>query len=118
MEYLPGRQGAITIQEKQDIERVQKMALRIIFGEQYYTYSNALELAGLDTLEDRRNKICLKFAKKAEQHNKHRNWFKPKLRVNTRQNIEKYWKPLARTERLRNSPICFLTNLLNKHYQK
>ena len=119
LEYgVPAWQGAITIQEKQDIERVQKMALRIIFGEQYYTYSNALELAGLDTLEDRRNKICLKFAKKAEQHNKHRNWFKPKLRVNTRQNIEKYWKPLARTERLRNSPICFLTNLLNKHYQK
>ena len=66
LEYgVPAWQGAITLQEKQDIERVQKMALRIIFGEQYYTYNNALELAGLDTLEDRRNKICLKFAKKA-----------------------------------------------------
>ena len=39
------------MQEKQDIERVQKVALRIIFGDQYETYSNALKLAKLDTLE-------------------------------------------------------------------
>ena len=91
LEYgVPAWQGAVTVQEKQDIERVQKIALRIIFGDQYDTYSTALKLAGLDTLETRRNKICLKFAIKAEKHSKHQNWFKPKLRVNTRQKIEKY----------------------------
>ena len=72
LEYaVPAWQGAITLQEKQDLERVQKVALRIIFGEQYLTYSNALKLAGLDTLDDRKNKIRLKFAKMAEKHKKH-----------------------------------------------
>ena len=119
LEYcVPAWQGAVTVQEKQDIERVQKVALRIIFGDQYDTYGTALKLAGLDTLENRRNKICLRFAIKAEKHSKHKSWFKQRQRVNTRQKIEKYARPVARTDRLRNSPICFLTSLLNRHYLK
>ena len=119
LEYaVPAWQGSITMQEKQDIERVQKVALRIIFGDQYETYSNALKLAKLDTLETRKTNICIKFAMVAEKHSKHKNWFKPKLKLNTRQKVDKYMKPIARTERLRNSPICFLTSLLNKHYKK
>ena len=119
LEYaVPAWQGAVTAQEKQDIERVQKVALRIIFGDQYNGYSTALKISGLDTLETRRNNICLKFAIKAEKHSKHRNWFKQKQIVNTRQKVEKYFKPMARTERLKNSPICFLTSLLNKHHLK
>ena len=71
LEYaVPAWQGSITLQEKQDIERVQKVALRIIFGDQYETYSNALKLAKLDTLETRKTNICIKFAMVAEKHSK------------------------------------------------
>jgi hypothetical protein len=75
--------GAITFVERQDIERVQKVALHIILGEHYESYSNALILTNLKTIEARRDKLCIKFVKKAEKHEKHRMWFKPKSKVKT-----------------------------------
>ena len=71
-------------------------------------------MTNLDTLEARRVKLCTKFAKKAERNEKHKMWFKPKPKVNTRQTDDKYWKTLARTNRLKTSPISYLTNLLNE----
>ena len=100
--------------EKQDIERVQKVALHIILGDQYESYSNALRLTNLVTLEARRDKLCIKFAKKAEKHEKHKMWFKTKPDVYTRQSDDKYWRTVARTNRLKQSPISHLTNLLNE----
>ena len=111
---VPAWHGAITFVERQDIERVQKVALHIILGEQYESYSNALILTNLKTLEARRDKLCIKFVKKAEKHEKHKMWFKPKSKVNTRQSDDKYWKTIARTTRLKQSPIAHLTNLLNE----
>ena len=104
--------------EKNDIERTQKGALHIILGDQYGDYRNALNLTNLESLEMRRTKLCVKFAKKAEKDVKHKHWFKPKPKINTRQADLKYWKPVTRTSRLRDSPICYLTRLLNTHYQK
>ena len=46
-----------------DLERVQKGALRIILGDKYENYKNALEVTKLDSPEDRREKLCLRFAK-------------------------------------------------------
>ena len=110
--------GAITNVEKLDIERTQKGALHIILGEQYGDYRNALNMTKLESLEARRTKLCVKFARKAEHNEKHQHWFKPKPKTNTRQADLKYWKPIARTSRLMDSPICYLTNLLNSHYKK
>ena len=59
--------GAITNVERQDIERTQKGALHIILGDQYGDYRNALQMTNLESLEDRRTKLCTKFAKKAEK---------------------------------------------------
>ena len=58
--------GAITQKEKIDIERVQKTALHIMLGGLYQSYGDALELVGLETLDARRQKLCLKFAKKRQ----------------------------------------------------
>ena len=62
--------------ERCDIERVQKVALHIILGDKYDSYEKAQELTTMETLEKRRNKLCLKFAKKAEKNVQHMNWFK------------------------------------------
>ena len=105
--------GAITNVERQDIERTQKGALHIILGDQYGDYRNALQMTNLESLEDRRTKLCTKFAKKAERDEKHKQWFKPKPKVKTRQTDLKYWPPVARTGRLLKSPISYLTRLLN-----
>ena len=109
---------AITMDERQDIERVQKMALHIILGDQYVNYRNALESTNLQTLEARRDKLCLKFGIKAEKNDKHKNWFKLKPKLFTRQDGSKYRDVIARTNRLKKSPICHLTGILNQHYQK
>ena len=110
---VPAWQGALTMVEKQDIERIQKVAFHVILGDQYESYKNALKLTNLETLEARRIKLCTKFAKKAERNEKHMSWFKPKPKMPTRQHDDKYWKTIARTTRLKQSPISFLTNLLN-----
>ena len=104
--------------ERQDIERVQKGALHIILGDKYDSYRNALKATNLETLETRRDRLCLKFGKKAEKNSKHKNWFKVKHRTLTRQEVTKYFKTIARTGRLKKSPIPHITELLNKHYQK
>ena len=62
---VPAWQAAITQAERHDIERVQKTALHIMLGDSYKNYGDALGLVGLDTLEWRRQKLCLKFAKKS-----------------------------------------------------
>ena len=68
LEYaVPVWQGCISQIEKEDIERVQKTACRIILSSFAITYEQALCTLKLDTLEDRINKLTLKFALKAEK---------------------------------------------------
>ena len=115
----PAWQGAITKAERLELERVQKSALHIILGEEYESYNQALIITGLQTLEIRRQNLCLKFAKRAELHSKHKRWFALNTStVNTRQQKVKYKNVQYRHTRFRNSPISYLTNLLNSHYSK
>ena len=59
---VPAWQGNISLGDKANIERVQKSLCHIILGDKYSSYRNALELLSLETLDNRRNKLCLKFA--------------------------------------------------------
>ena len=62
--------SAITQAEETDIERVQKVALRVILKSDYESYENALLLTGLDTLQQRRTILCEKFAKNCTKKKK------------------------------------------------
>ena len=109
----PVWQGAITQTERDDIERVQRCALRIILGNEYVSYEHALSILGLEDLERRRVRLCLNFALKAAKHEKHQHWFQKKFKtVNTRSKF-KFCKIYARHARFERSPICYLTQLLN-----
>ena len=55
--------SSLTKENKQDLERVQKTAVRIILGTNYKTYKQSLEVLQLDTLCERRRLLELKFAK-------------------------------------------------------
>ena len=115
----PAWQGGISQVEKQDLERIQKSACHIILGEFYESYKDALKLLELETLNVRRNRLALKFSLKSEKHEKFKSWFKPAVkRVNTRLNINKYCDVRANHTRFANSPISFLTRLLNIHHKK
>ena len=117
LEYaVPVWHSSITAYERNNIERVQKMALHIILGDKYKSYDLSLEIVGLETLELRRMRLCKKFAMKAERNNKFKHWFRLKPTVSTRQTSDKYWGPVTRTNRLKYSAIPYLTDLLNKHY--
>ena len=62
--------------------------------------------------------ICLKFAKKAEKHQKFSKWFKANVNLpNTRLSKKKYLGVKAKHTRFSKSPISFLTNLLNEYYE-
>ena len=116
---VPAWQGAITQSERLDLERVQKCALHIILGEGYESYKNALIQLNLEDLESRRKKLCLKFGKKAERHEKHNKWSKPNNEnLNTRQEKYKYCEVKFSHKRFKTSPISYLTSLLNEHYSK
>ena len=98
------------------MERVQKTALAVIRGEYHTSYSDALIKFGLETLEDRREKLCLKFALKAYRNPKFTSWFVTNIpEVNTR-SVKTHLKQIhTRTKRFEKSPIPYLTNLLNSH---
>ena len=106
--------SSITVKEKNDIERVQKTAFHIILGESYESYSSALEILGLEKLEKRREKQCLRFAKKFSEDNRHKNKFVPNTRRTRISKSKKFHYPKSRTTRYRKSSIPYFIGLLNQ----
>ena len=97
-----------------DLERVQKTALHIMLGGDYKDYGTALDIVGLESLEARREKLSLKFARKSVKHPKHTKWFVPNFRTaNTRKEQTKFCPVYAKHKRFIESPISYLTTLLN-----
>ena len=66
---------SITDEENISIERVQKIALKIILKDKYICYENALYKTSLSTLGDRRLKLTLKFAQKCIKNEKTQHMF-------------------------------------------
>ena len=67
--------GGLTKEDVVLLERVQKTALAIIIGSDYTGYKDALNSLNVETLEERREKLCLNFAKKAAKSEKWKHWF-------------------------------------------
>ena len=105
----------LTDQNSRAIERVQKSALSVILGPSYLCYENALSQTGLKRLDVRREQLSLTFAKKTAKHPLHSSWFKKQPEnehINTRSAKPKFAPVQARTQRLKRSPISYLTQLL------
>ena len=106
--------SSITSGEEYDLDRIQKVALRIILQNDYIDYNNALQLTNLHTLKARRSILNKRFALKCIKNEKTRDMFplNPK-NVNTRHS-EKYLVTKAKTSRLANSAIPSMQRQLNK----
>ena len=115
LEYaVPVWHSSITGEQNLAIERIQKIALHIILGEQYKSYSSALKTLSMDTLRNRRIKLCQKFAKKSSKDSKFSKWFKINEKQKpTRNKKKKYCQVYCRTNRYEKSPLSYLTSLLN-----
>ena len=108
----------LTQQCSKEIERVQKATVRIILGNNFLHYREALDVLGLETLKIRRTKLCLKFARKSAKHPRHSSWFIKDTTVRniqTRSKKPTYKPPVSRLDRFKRSPIPYLTNLLNSN---
>ena len=109
--------SGLTKENEDDLERVQKSAVRIIIGNNLENYNDALIKANLDSLKDRREELCYKFANKCTKSEKSKDLFPLRLKehaMETREQ-EKYYVQHANTERLKNSSVIFMQRLLNKY---
>ena len=98
-----------------DIERVQKLALKLILKHNYKNYPNALNTTNLLKLSRRRQILCKKFAVKNTNREKMRKHFilnTNSYNIQTR-NPEKYRVTFAHTQRKKKSPVIYMQNLLN-----
>ena len=108
--------SSLTEENSKDIERVQKSACRLILEEKYRSYENALKILNIESLFDRREILCLDFAKKCLRNEKMKILFKenPKIHEMETRNKEKYDITHARTSRFKKSSIIYMQRLLNE----
>ena len=97
------------------MERVQKAALKVILKNDYNDYEKALKLTGLQSLDDRREMLALRFVKKSLKNANFSKLFPLKKikHVMHVRNPMKYELNKANTERYRKSTIPYLQRLLN-----
>ena len=109
--------SGLTARQCNEIEAIQKRACRTILGRQYLSYVDALETCNFDTLSDRRENHCLRFAEGLSQ-TKRTSGLIPPTREECHgrflRSRKKYSAPRARTERYKNSPVPFFISLLNQ----
>ena len=109
--------SSLTDENKADLERVQKSALRIILGDRYKGYKNALEKLDLQTLEERREKLCLRFALNCIDNENSMTKFhlNDKTHEMKTRNSDYVKVQFAKTERLKKSPIIYMQKLVNEY---
>ena len=99
----------LTCEQSDRIERVQKTCLKVILSESYISYDAALEMTGLDSLQNRREERCFSFAKKCLSHPRHSKMF-PRNPAGYK---EKFVVNFARTETYKKSSVPFMQRMLN-----
>ena len=109
----PAFHGALTKQQSEDLEMVQKKALAIILGSEYRSYSRALKTTSLENLSARRLILCTNFAKKCSIHPRHADLFLKNPRYTHKSSKRKFLEPKCCTTRYQKSAIPFLTKVLN-----
>ena len=111
---VPVWHSGLTLKQSNEIERIQKLAFKIILQEKYTSYMRACEFFSTLSLRERRIKLCLKFAKKNLKSDY--NMFK--VRTNgptTRHQSRTIVEPKCNFGRYKKSSIPFLARLLNSN---
>ena len=103
--------GNLSSKNCQDLERVQKTALKVILGTAFVSYENALETLEEVSLEERRTLLCLKFGKKFSTHPYYAYLFPEGISTRNRTT---FLEPECRTKRFEKSAIPHLIRTLNQ----
>ena len=105
--------GGLTVRKKRDLERIQKIALKIIIPRM--KYKQALTHKNIEPLELRRNYLTLRFAQNARTHPMLTHLFTlnpSHHRINLRK--QNTFINSANTTRYMNSSILYMQKLLNE----
>ena len=107
--------SSLTSKNRRDLERVQKVAVKVILGNNYTSYKNGLDKLNIQTLSERREQICFRFAKKSLKNDKARSMFQKSKTEHCmkKRKTQKYKIRLAKTKRFKKSAIPYMVKLLN-----
>jgi hypothetical protein len=108
------------------LERCLKTGLHIIFQQDYVSFENALKMANMKSLKERRQIQITKFSKQAFKSSKYRSWFQeseppaarpgPALRPTAARRPAPLLRPVTcRTQRYQQSALPVMTELLAWH---
>ena len=106
--------SSITIEEREDLERVQRVACKIILKDNYTDYISALEKLKLQNLSDRRQILAKRFAIKCVESDRFSDMFPINPNNTDSRNKEKYLVKFAKSGRLQNSSVPIMQKLLNR----
>ena len=111
---VPTYHSMLTNEQSDRLERLQSRALKSIYGWNK-SYETVLELSGLDTLKERREKLVDSFAQKTSRNPRYNDTWFPKLEQTEHDTRNKltYREEYARTERYKNSPVFYMRRRLN-----
>ena len=113
---VPVWSSGITSRMREQLERVQKVCISIILCDTEWkiSYEVGCTILGIEPLTYRRLDLCTKFIQKASSDPRHADMFCRNTNpFNTRHERPIYRDFNCRTTRFLNSPLCYLTRLLN-----
>ena len=106
--------SSLTLQNIQDISRVQKSAVKIILRNKYQDYKKSLDVLNLESLYDRREMLCKMFAVKSAKNASMPFKQIDKLNHIQTRNTDKYKVTFCNTERLKKSALPQMERILNQ----
>ena len=108
--------SGLTKGQIKDLEKIQKVALKVILGDGYRTYELALDSFEITPLFERRFELCKNFALKLYQSDRSCDFFSHSTKtVNSRHDQPPLLENLTRTTRAYNAPHNYLTRLVNQN---
>ena len=106
--------SGLTKGQERDLEKIQKVAFKIILADDYGSYELALSFCGAQKLTDRRLQLCTNFAIKLYKSEKSEEYFTLADRIiETRQDAPLVVEQKVNTKRCYNAPHNYLARLVN-----
>ena len=106
--------SGLTKGQERDLEKIQKVAFKIILADDYGSYELALSFFGAQKLTDRRLQLCTNFVIKLYKSEKSEEYFTLADRIiETRQDAPLVVEQKVNTKRCYNAPHNYLARLVN-----
>ena len=105
---------SLTEENREDLERVQKSACKIMFKNKYENYQKSLEKLDIEDLNQRRISLCKVFARKSQKNSSIQIELSDKIHVLETRKPSKFKVTFCKTERYKRSAIPSMQVLLNQ----